>query len=95
MKKSKKDLYISKYKVVSRVNAPKLSDKIYGLLFQDLGFENLGKKIDCDRCLGTGVGPTGQCTRNGCRRGKIEDVEYDRKKSIYHNILKRMYLMLT
>ena len=36
IKKSKKDLYISKCKFINHVNAPLVSDKFYGISFQDL-----------------------------------------------------------
>ena len=62
---------------------------IYNKKAYTINFENLGKKIDCDRCNGTGVGPTGQCTRYGCRGGRIEDKEYEKEKSHFSQYLKK------
>jgi hypothetical protein len=62
---------------------------IYSKKSYTIDFQNLGKKIDCDRCQGTGVGPTGQCTRYGCRRGKLEDTDYDKEKDHLSQYLKK------
>lgn len=62
---------------------------IYSKKAYTIDFQSLGKKIDCDRCHGTGVGPTGQCTRYGCRRGKLEDTEYDKEKDNLSQYLKK------
>lgn len=43
----------------------------------------------CDSCHVTGVGPTGQCNRHGCRRGKLEDIDYDKEKDNLSKYLKK------
>ena len=62
---------------------------IYSKKVYTINLEKLGRKIDCDRCHGTGVGPTGQCTRFGCRRGKLEDTEYEKEKDHLSQYLKK------
>lgn len=54
-----------------------------------MNIENLGRKINCDRCNGTGVGFGGQCTRYGCKRGKIDDEDYNKETTHLSQYIKK------